>query len=769
MMRQIRWVALTLAVAVLSTGGAFAGKGGGGGGGGRGGGSHGGGSFSGMRGGSSFGSSGGGSSRGFSSGGSFGSSGGGSVRSGGSYGGSGGSLKGFSSGGGSSVRSFSGSNSSGLGGSSLQHNGPSFSGSGGGSERGFRGGDSGGNSLSLPKGASERGLSSGSVGGSGSSLLDRGNRGSSGGSGNSSLGFTKSHGNSLGGGNESGQSLGRPRSLDLGQRQIGNSSDSGKFQRLGGNSDQNSNSGRTANLEHRNLDRGKGIGQGGSGNDASRIDGGRDRGGPGSVVDKKPLGGSQQGNARRDADVKLARHVDNDRPGFDGDRGIKGDGGQWNRNDRDLAVANYRDGRRGDWNDRHWGGGKNFHNHNNWHHGCWSKGFFFGFSPWWGGWGGGWGWGSGWGLGWGLGWGGWGWGSGWGWDPWYCSNVLYGSGYWSYYNPYYVQPVIVGSTTIDYSHPIIVSQAPTYVGPATQAVGPEVTDSPEAAASLPDFDQARVAFKSGNYAAALAGVHRALEKLPNDAVLHEFRALVLFAQGNYKEAAATIHSVLAVGPGWDWDTLRGLYGNVNTYTQQLRALEAYRRANPDSADARFLLAYHYLTTGYPDDAAKQLREVIERQPNDTVASQLLRGLTEEGSPSVPTPPAPADEPGGPSLSAGPTAGTVEPIVPPAPPAAEHATARPVVGSLGGSWNAKRDDGSTFALTLGEDGQFTWKFAGNNQSSDLKGKYSLANDLLVLEPDSGGVMVGRVSEAGEKQFRFKMLGGPPSDPGLTFQR
>jgi tetratricopeptide (TPR) repeat protein len=284
---------------------------------------------------------------------------------------------------------------------------------------------------------------------------------------------------------------------------------------------------------------------------------------------------------------------------------------------------------------------------------------------------------------------------------------------------------------------------------------------------LPDFDQARAAFRSGDYAAALAGVHQALEKLPNDAVLHEFRALVLFAQGNYKEAAATIHSVLAVGPGWDWDTLRGLYGDVNTYTRQLRALEAYRRANPDSADARFLLAYHYLTTGYPDEAAKQLREVIERQPNDTVASQLLRGLTEDDAPAVPTPPAPADEPGGPSLSAGP--GTAEPPVPPAPPSAEHATARPVVGSLAGSWNAKRDDGSTFALTLGEDGQFTWKFTGNNQNTDLKGRYSQTNDLLVLEPDSGGVMVGRVSEPGEKQFRFKMVGGPPSDPGLMFQR
>ena len=56
-------------------------------------------------------------------------------------------------------------------------------------------------------------------------------------------------------------------------------------------------------------------------------------------------------------------------------------------------------------------------------------------------------------------------------------------------------------------------------------------------------------------------------------------------------------------PSCRWDRagtgrrLIGLYPNVNVYTAQLRALEAYCKANPQSATSRFVLAYHYLTEG----------------------------------------------------------------------------------------------------------------------------------------------------------------------------
>ena len=101
---------------------------------------------------------------------------------------------------------------------------------------------------------------------------------------------------------------------------------------------------------------------------------------------------------------------------------------------------------------------------------------------------------------------------------------------------------------------------------------------------------------------------------------------------NYKEAAAGAYAVLSVGPGWDWTTLSGFYSDVNLYTEQLRALEQYVGEHPDEADVRFLLAYQYLTCGYNDAAAKQLKAVVELNPKDRLSSQLLASLSAPATP-----------------------------------------------------------------------------------------------------------------------------------------
>ena len=110
---------------------------------------------------------------------------------------------------------------------------------------------------------------------------------------------------------------------------------------------------------------------------------------------------------------------------------------------------------------------------------------------------------------------------------------------------------------------------------------------------------------------------------PNDRSLHEFLALVFFAQGKYDQAAEPLYAVLSVGPGWDWTTLSGMYPDVETYTGQLRALEANVRANPESAHARFVLAYQYLCQGHVENAVAQLKEAVKLQPGDTLSAQLI--------------------------------------------------------------------------------------------------------------------------------------------------
>ena len=113
---------------------------------------------------------------------------------------------------------------------------------------------------------------------------------------------------------------------------------------------------------------------------------------------------------------------------------------------------------------------------------------------------------------------------------------------------------------------------------------------------------------------------------PMTRTMHEFLALAYFAQGKYQQAAAPLYAVLSVRPGWDWTTLSGMYPDVDTYTAQLRALEAYVRSNPDSAQAHFVLAYQYLSQGHDPEAIAQLKEVVKLQPGDTLSAQIIAGV-----------------------------------------------------------------------------------------------------------------------------------------------
>ena len=173
----------------------------------------------------------------------------------------------------------------------------------------------------------------------------------------------------------------------------------------------------------------------------------------------------------------------------------------------------------------------------------------------------------------------------------------------------------------DYSQPI-----------STTAAAPEQTVATQAASA---YDQARAAFKAGDYAQAVQLDQQALGQTPNDTEMHEFLALAYFAQGKYPQAAVPLYAVLSVRPGWDWTTVSGMYPDVDTYTGQLRALEAYVRSNPDSAQPRFVLAYQYLAQGHDPEAIAQLKEVVKLQPGDTVSAQIIAAFQPSGASSSP--------------------------------------------------------------------------------------------------------------------------------------
>jgi len=367
----------------------------------------------------------------------------------------------------------------------------------------------------------------------------------------------------------------------------------------------------------------------------------------------------------------------------------------------------------------------------------------------------------------------------------YSYGNPYGYGGWLnssyYYNPYATGPLALGSTVVDYSQPLVSAGMPVDQTQPVVADTSAAENDPNTTAAMADFDAARAAFRAGDYNAALEAVQRAMQRLPNDAALHEFRGLVLFAQGNYREAAATIHAVLAGGPGWNWDTLRGLYPSVDVYEQQLRQLETYVRSNPDSADGRFLLGYHYMTEGYQDAAINQFERVVALQPKDLLAQRIVQaampdtaaGSTAMTSATATPPTGTAGSASAPSVPA-PPSDLNGPAVPPPTQSAtpEESGPKPTVEQLTGSWTATHDDGkqtATFNFTLKPDGTFTWKFAEGDKTSNLEGKYTLTNDMLVLEPTSGPPMIGHISGAGSNGFHFKMIGAPQDDPGLQFTK
>ena len=331
-------------------------------------------------------------------------------------------------------------------------------------------------------------------------------------------------------------------------------------------------------------------------------------------------------------------------------------------------------------------------------------------------------------------------GYGWGWGPpfWYYGASLYNWGYLPYVNPYYVVATqSVDSVPYDYSTPIETpDQAPdnTVAGPANQA-----------------FEQARTSFQSGQYDQALQQIDQAIKTLPDDAALHEFRALVLFALGKYDEAAATLYAVLSVGPGWDWTTLISLYPDVNTYTAQLRALEADATQRPESAADCFVLAYQYLTAGHQDAAIAELQRVKELQPNDRLTSELLASLNKSNATSSDnnTPPAPA-------------AATTDT---PAPASGAPAT----LTDLAGTWQASPSTGTNISLTIDSSGAFTWKVSEQGRDQSFGGQATYGDGLLTLAQSQGAALVGRVSwgDASHGSFTFKVTNSSPDDPGLSF--
>jgi tetratricopeptide (TPR) repeat protein len=231
--------------------------------------------------------------------------------------------------------------------------------------------------------------------------------------------------------------------------------------------------------------------------------------------------------------------------------------------------------------------------------------------------------------------------------------------------------------------------------------------------------------------------------MPRDTVVHEFRGLVLFALKKYPEAAAAVYAVLASGPGWNWTTMVGLYPNVDVYTAQLRELENFAKQNPKSADARFLLGYHYLTMGHEKNAAKQFQLALAQLPDDKLLKQLVAMTASH---------------------------TVSPDAAPIPNPPSVAPEKVLkADQFFGNWNAS-SQGANFGLEMGKDGSFKWTYSRGPKKQSVRGVFAVDQNNLALETDDGGgTMVAEVDFKNPSQFVFKMIGDDKKSPGLDFKK
>jgi tetratricopeptide (TPR) repeat protein len=149
--------------------------------------------------------------------------------------------------------------------------------------------------------------------------------------------------------------------------------------------------------------------------------------------------------------------------------------------------------------------------------------------------------------------------------------------------------------------------------------------APPANGDVTDFyGQALAAFQQGDYrnAVRLAG-HASIDD-PRNPDVHVLLMQGLLAVGEYRGAAMEAHAVVSLGKAPDWAKLYGLYGALEPYTEQLRALEKYVRDKPTAPEGPFLLGFQYLMDGHPEAAQGEFLKALKLTPKDRLAARLLK-------------------------------------------------------------------------------------------------------------------------------------------------
>jgi tetratricopeptide (TPR) repeat protein len=193
---------------------------------------------------------------------------------------------------------------------------------------------------------------------------------------------------------------------------------------------------------------------------------------------------------------------------------------------------------------------------------------------------------------------------------------------------------------------------------ATTQPGVAVAQSPTTTMSSDPAENAKLLtargesdFKAGDFKGATYAWKHAVVDDPKNPVLVMMLSQAFFATGKYEEAAGATQMAMQMLPKDQWGVVvsnyKELYGNTQSYTDQLRALEKEVRDKPESPALRFLLGFQYAYLGFPKESIDQLDKGLKIAPQDEGAKQLRQEIQAK-LPKDTAPAAPAAKPPAPS-------------------------------------------------------------------------------------------------------------------------
>ena len=151
------------------------------------------------------------------------------------------------------------------------------------------------------------------------------------------------------------------------------------------------------------------------------------------------------------------------------------------------------------------------------------------------------------------------------------------------------------------------------------------------------LDQARTAFKNGDYTGALDLTNQALRQLPNDPALHEFRALVAVRAAAVRRGIGIPLRRAVRGAGVGLDDHDQTLPRCGYLHQTAPGPGVLRGSEPAVGVGAVRAAYLYLTQGHTESAIAELKVVRQLQPEDTLTAQLLQQLDTTQEPTSTTP------------------------------------------------------------------------------------------------------------------------------------